>query len=186
MPHGPLFTTVFYTPRFSYDGVKVAVPTDTYTAPTDVPAVRCSGVAGPGCRLGGYTGWVIPGSHRHHALLARRTYPAKRAPEAPARGLEWVGYVRVRPSHADHHSLRSGPLRCQHASPRANSRLWANRARFSDISWKLSQNRGVSPKSVQKACHSPYFQNRLKKSALGFLRFPFCPAFSHKELLGLF
>ena len=44
----------------------------------------------------------------------------------------------------------------------------------------------MSTKYVEKACHSPYSQNRLRKSPLGFLRFPFLAAFSHKELLGHF
>ena len=46
---------------------------------------------------GGCTGWVyrvgnrgaIPGTHRPRK---EDPYPAERAPEAPARGLEWVGY----------------------------------------------------------------------------------------------
>ena len=92
----------------------------------------------------------------------------------------------MRPSCTAHHSLRSGPLRWQYTSPRANSRLWANKARFSDILLKSSQNREVSPKSVEKAYHSPYFQNRVRKSPLEILRFPFLPAFSHKELSGHF
>ena len=48
---------------------------------------------------------------------------------------------------------------------------------------KHSQNGEVSPKSVEKACHSPYFQKAVKNSPLDFLRFPFPVAFSHKELM---
>ena len=44
----------------------------------------------------------------------------------------------------------------------------------------------MSPENVNKAYHSPYFQNGSQKSALEFLRFPFLVAFSHKELIGLF
>ena len=44
----------------------------------------------------------------------------------------------------------------------------------------------MSLKYVKKASISPYFQNGLQKSPLGFLRFPFSRAFSHKELLGHF
>ena len=62
----------------------------------------------------------------------------------------------------------------------------SKRARFHVISQKLSQNREVSAKYVEKACHSPYIQNGSQKSALDFLRFPLFPAFSHKELMGLF
>ena len=60
------------------------------------------------------------------------------------------------------------------------------RARFHVKYTKVSQNAEVSPESVHKACHSPYLQNGLGISPLGFLRFPFWPAFSHKELLTLF
>ena len=62
----------------------------------------------------------------------------------------------------------------------------ANKARFTSNLLKVSQNRQVSPKYTEKACHSPYFQKRLRKSALEILRFPFLAAFSHKELSGLF
>ena len=58
------------------------------------------------------------------------------------------------------------------------------RARFDLISCKVSQTAIVSPKSVEKACHSPYLQNGSQKSPLEFLRFLFWPAFSHKELIG--
>ena len=51
---------------------------------------------------------------------------------------------------------------------------------------KHSQNGEVSPKSVDKACHSPCFQKRSQKSPLGILRFPLSVAFSHKELMGPF
>ena len=67
-----------------------------------------------------------------------------------------------------------GPLEC---------RLWAKGARFHLISHKVSQKARVSPKYVEKACHSPYLQNGLQKSPLDFLRFRFSLAFSHKELM---
>ena len=63
-------------------------------------------------------------------------------------------------------------------------RLWANKARFHLIFYKVSQNGGVSPVYVEKACHSPCFQNGCQSSPLGILRFPFRLAFSHKELMG--
>ena len=67
-----------------------------------------------------------------------------------------------------------------------NAASWPIGARFTSFYCKVSQNGQVSPKKCKKACHSPYFQNGLEKSPLGFLRFPFSPAFSRKELLGLF
>ena len=63
---------------------------------------------------------------------------------------------------------------------------WPIVARFHDILLKVSQNTEVSPKSVQKACHSPYSQKRSKNSPLEILRFPLSGAFSHKELMGYF
>ena len=46
---------VLYTPRFSYGTSETAVPTDLYTAPTDVPAVY-SGSYGPWDGMGGWVG----------------------------------------------------------------------------------------------------------------------------------
>ena len=60
------------------------------------------------------------------------------------------------------------------------------RARFHLILLKVSQKDEVSPVFVEKACHSPCFQNAARKSPLDFLRFPLLAAFSHKELMGLF
>ena len=81
-----------------------------------------TGIRGMG--PGGYGGGVIPVPSQ---LLRGAVPTAKRAPEAPARGLEWVvgragitGYV-----HPPHHSLRSGPLRWVGSS--SKSRLLANR-----------------------------------------------------------
>ena len=59
-------------------------------------------------------------------------------------------------------------------------------ARIDLIFYKVSQNREVSPVFIEKACHSPHFQNGVQKSPLEILRIPFRPAFSHKELMGLF
>ena len=67
-----------------------------------------------------------------------------------------------------------------------NAASWPIRARLGSHYCKVSQNREVSPKSSQKACHSPCFQKRAQKSPLGILRFPISPAFSHKELMGRF
>ena len=81
------------------------------------------------------------------------------------------------PGQAPVPSLVLGPLKC---------RLWANKARFKVIFSKVSQNREVSSVFVEKACHSPCFQNGCQKSPLEILRFPKMPAFSHKELMGCF
>ena len=50
---------------------------------------------------------------------------------------------------------------------------WPIRARFHVNSCKVSQNGQVSPGNVEKACHSPCFQNGLAMSPLDFLGFPF-------------
>ena len=78
------------------------------------------------------------------------------------------------------HSLYLGP------AFQSNGRANRQTARLRSKHDKVSQNDEVSPKSLEKACHSPYFQNGLQKSALDFLRFPFGPAFSPKELMGRF
>ena len=79
-----------------------------------------------------------------------------------------------------------GPLRCPWAPPSSNAASGPIKARFHDILLKVSHNQEVSPKYHEKACHSPGFQNEARKSPLEIPRFPFCVAFSHKELLGHF
>ena len=82
-----------------------------------------------------------------------------------------------------------GPVRTLQVPPwdiPLECRLLANTARFHLIPCKVSQNGIVSPVFVEKACHSPYIQNGLRKSPLGILRIPIRLAFSHKELMGLF
>ena len=56
-----------------------------------------------------------------------------------------------------------------------------NRARFSYIYLKVSQNRGVSPFLAHEACHTPCFKNRSKYHDLEFPKKGIWPAFSHKE-----
>ena len=150
-------------------------------------ARRCTRVGVPGWvyREGireGYTG-VVP-SHRK----AEGMY-SEAGPEG-LQGLEWWYIPAARPAPADH-PLHT-PAGCSGARSAVswdlleNARLLANKARFDLILLKLSQNRQVSPKYAQKASHSPYFQNGLKKSPLDFPRFPLLLAFSHKELMGHF
>ena len=140
---------------------------------------------GYGTRVG--RGRAIPGTHR-----PRKEGPetAKRAPEAPARGLEWVvsgaGCVSLGVRLLDHPAGPVGPPVAPPCPGPLEPRLLANKARIDLFYCKVSQNLRVSPKSSHKASHSPYFQNGLIKSPLDFLRFPVLPAFSHKELMGLF
>ena len=145
------------------------------------------------CTAGGYGlgrvyGWVlgrvIPGTTQPHCKAEH--VPAKRAPEG-LQGLEWVGTCIARPSYPDH------PLRCAPGPAPLSGYLSPGKAasgpikaRFHDIYTKVSQKRGVSPKYVHKACHSPCSQNTAQKSPLEILRFTFIPAFSHKELMAHF
>ena len=174
---------VFYTPRFSYDDLETAVPTTRYTAPT----IACGAVYGLGRVYGWVPGRAIPGYYP--AVPHRARNPAadsEAGPGSPAGagvgGQQLGGRVSQYPP--------SGPGRSLQALPGTGTRLHAAsgpiRARFSVFLVKYSQNDEVSPKSVQKACHSPCFQKRVQKSALDFLRFPILVAFSHKELMGLF
>ena len=125
--------------------------------------------------------------------MLRGAHPAERAPEAPARGLEWVGWAGITcygDGGGDGHipTLRARSVRPA-GSPwdmPLECRLLANTARFDLISCKVSQNEEVSSESVEKACHSPYSQKQLGKSPLEILRFPFLGPFSHKELMAYF
>ena len=156
------------------------------------------------CGQGGCTGWVyrvgIPGWVPGRAIPGYYPAPArkgpctaKRAPEG-LQGLEWVvhgAWTRhpVRPGSCTHPLGPVGPLQgppWYRTLPRANPASWPIRARLPSFYCKVSQNRIVSPNCVEKASHSPYFQNELQKSALEILRFPFSAAFSHKELMGRF
>ena len=111
---------------------------------------------------------------------------AERAPEAPV-GAGVGGHGGRAPSTSSDHPCGARSGRCPSLSlPRANAASWPIRARFVSFYCKVSQNREVSPKFDEKACHSPYIQNGSQMSPLEFLRFPFSRAFSHKELMGLF
>ena len=149
-------------------------------------AVRECMMAGTGvwCGPGGYTGWVIPRSHPSGTLKSPPQHlPAKRAPEAP-QGLEWVGrcvrgWAGPVPPFGPGRSHPVGPP----CTGPLNARLLANKARIKVKTSKVSQNHGVSPVYVEKACHSPYIQNACQKSPLDILRFPIPLAFSPKELM---
>ena len=135
---------------------------------------------------GGYYGHLGP---TDHALLEERPAPAKRA-RRPCRGRSGGCRGRAyRDGGGDGHSPPCGPGRHPAGTSlgmTSECRLTANKARIHDILLKVSQNRNVSPKYVEKACHSPHIQNGLGKSPLEILGFPLSPAFSHKELLGHF
>ena len=181
----PLYSTPLGSPTAGPKRSYVHVP---LALPTRVPLATARAY-GPGWDQGGYTGWVsgwaIPGTTQppRKEQAHQRSGPRK-ALQGPGVG-GWV--QRVRPGSQTTHSgpldLR-GPLRCLGPFLGQYAASWPITARFDVIFHKVSQNRVVSPESVQKASHSPCFQNRLQKSPLEILRFPFSLAFSHKELMG--
>ena len=136
----------------------------------------------------GYGTWVGRGRGipvAHPACSRRVLLTAKRAPEG-LQGLEWV-VSRSRTSAAPGPPLPAvGPASLSGLAPRAIPASGPITARFHYILLKVSQNGGVSPLFVNKAYHSPCFQNAVQMSPLEILRFPILPAFSHKELMGVF
>ena len=142
------------------------------------------------CRPGGYQGGLYRGSTPSHLLARGRPISQRSGPvrllqgawsggdmglDACRRRCSWV--PPCGPGQACCPPCTQDPL---------NAASWPIRARFRPLYTKLSENREVSPKYVDKACLSPYSQNGSQKSPLRFLRFPYLVAFSHKELMGLF
>ena len=139
----------------------------------------------------GYTGGCRGGLYRvPHPAAKGGPRTSGAGPVGPARaGVGGFWDRNTTCSAAGSVPTPAGPGRsCQHALPGTSQNAASGpiTARFQSIYYKVSQNRGVSPKSAQKACHSPYIQNGSKKSALEILRFPILAAFSHKELMGHF
>ena len=129
------------------------------------------GVAAVGCGPGGYTGGVLGGLYRYPQPAARggpQKQTAKRAPGS-LQGLEWGGLRGPDVLGAlQHVPTPAGPGRSLWALPGTCLRFrpsWPIGARFDLISHKVSKNHGVSPKSVQKACHSPYITKRVREVA---------------------
>ena len=138
----------------------------------------------------GMAGWVYRGVLPSHPAtrtdIPRAKDPAERAPEAPSGG--WSGWDPAASPSVRHPPCGPGqtPAGSSLVPPRAKAASWPIKARIQSYFSKVSQNHRVSPKYVQKACHSPYFQNGRQKSPLDILGFPFRPAFSPKELMGHF
>ena len=154
------------TPRFSYAGSKTAicacpsgpVPRGVVHALAEVVRwVYQGGYSRVGIR-GGYTGYY-PAAR---CPTARVLLTAERAPEAPSGG--WSGWSggavpghRLQgPRMTSSRDARTHP--CGARSVPCRGLPWCSpgkRTRFHHISHKVSQNREVSPKYVEKACHSP-------------------------------
>ena len=92
-------------------------------------------------------------------LLEEGPMTAKRAPEAPSRGWSgWSWEPDVLGPAAGVGTHPPGPVRTPAGSlpgSSANAASWPITARFDLLFCKVSQNTEVSPKSVDKACHSP-------------------------------
>ena len=178
------------TPRFSYTGPETVICARP-AAPSPALVGRVLGSGRVGTTGVGY-GWGVQGRAIPvpHPAARGEVRSQRSGPGRPCKGLEWWGSElgRARPWY---HPLRTlqvlrGPLRCTRPSPRANAASWPIKARLTSKYCKVSQNGIVSPEYDEKASHSPYIQNASQKSALEILRFPFCSAFSPKELMGRF
>ena len=141
---------------------------------------------GTGCGLGGYTGWVIPAIPSYRAEEPTPASPSEAGPGRPA-GPGVGGEMRAGVGGpCTTLRARSGPPVAPPCTGPLDARLLANKARIDLILLKVSHFRVVSARSVEKACHSPHFQNEARNSPLEILGFPYSVAFSHKELMGLF
>ena len=129
--------------------------------------------AGVRCGLDWYTGWVYRGSTTQPRCSGRGPGYSGAGPGSPTgAGVGGIlelgrGWSCTHPGTARARSLRSL------VQDRPFHRLWTNMARIDLIFLKVKQNGGVSPGSVQKACHSPYSQNEARNSPLEILRFLF-------------
>ena len=157
---------------------------------TSVYRARRVGAGRVGTRggyTGGYWGGAIPGYYPAAAKRRPRQRSGPRKPQGAgvgglgcsAHGVVFGGGVGL----LYHPSGPVGPCRPSLYRTPWNAASGPIRARFHLIFLKVSQNRGVSPKSTEKACHSPCLQNGLKNSPLEIPRFPISLAFSHKELM---
>ena len=144
------------TPRFSYEGPKYTVLVHVL----GMTVVRGAGVYGRG--MG--TGWVL-GGYRGGLYRVLPTHRARTAlyseagPVGPCRGRSGWYRAGTRDRRLDGYlDPPSGPGRAccppWSRNPR-NAASWPIKARFHYISYKVSQKARVSPKSVEKACHSP-------------------------------
>ena len=176
---------MFWHPRFSYRCPKTVICACA-AGWCSVMSEGCTG-CGPGGYWVGYGTGV--GTGRGNTGTPSTVLSGGDTSEAgPGRLLQgaWSGWVSLqRPlcAQSPEPTLRARSVRpaCPPWFWALLSGSWPIRAELHLISCKVSQNRGVSPEYVEKAYHSPYFQKRSQKSPLGFLRFPFRPAFSHKE-----
>ena len=142
-------------------------------------------------RAGWVYGWGIPGWVQGRAIPGTQPpwkaepWTAKRAPEAPARGLEWV-VQGAAPARAPG-TTTPGPcraLRARFAVPGPLPASWPIRRDSTSIPIKLVKTTKCHRKASKRPPVVPNSQNGSQKSPLEILGFPFSLAFSHKELMG--
>ena len=159
------------TPRFSYGCPETCVQVVTLAYMVCGAGWYQGGYTGWGTGRvyqGGYTGWVyreaIPGTQPCCSGSPPETAERARRPcRGRSGGLRWAGEPAA-PGTVPAHpcGARSVPTGPPWLGP-CKCRLLANMARFHDIPQKVSQNRQVSPGSVEKACHSPQYPKRVQE-----------------------
>ena len=191
---GTLKLVCSYTPRFSYRCPKYTV--------SACPRVLCRartdrGVQGGAGRVG-VPRWVYRvGNTGYYRAPTNPALKSTRRPATAGSGPSPQGRVGRKQGAGPGGdggwdgpgTTPAGPVGSQDPPCTGTSQIaasWPIRARFHLIFYKVSQKAGVSPKYVEKACHSPCLQNGSQKSPLDFLGFPYSAAFSHKELSGHF
>ena len=146
-----------------------------------------SGGACAGCAVGGYcglgyTGRVLYRVPTHLPAVSLHLHPHLQPPLVPALTVgRWGSRARrgngrwgVKVAAGGRHSPTTGP------SP-ITWPIYPIKARFRVLYPKVSLKSRVSPVFVDEACHTPCFKKPLRKHDLEFPRFPYLPAFSHKE-----
>ena len=158
---------MFFYPRFSYGCPKVRVRGGV-PVPSRVVRAVSGGYAGTGLVR---AGWVYRVGNTGYlpsqpALLGER-YPRQRSGprNPPCRGgwSGWSGIARANGGTGTVLVPPSGPGQPARGPPCTRTLQGPTWARFDLLFLKLSQNQEVSPKSVNKACHSPYIQKRVRK-----------------------
>ena len=179
------------TPRFSYAVPKTVICACPAVTEHGTAATLGTGYGRGAVRVGG-GGGVIP---THPAGCSRRSqkHPAKRAPEGPAG--PWSGWgagpgdymcsaAGTAPRYHPSGPVRTLVLPCTWDPQNAAS--GPIRRDFRSFPGNLVKTAECHPNSSKRPTIVPISKKRLQKSPLGFLRFPYCVAFSHKELMGHF
>ena len=144
--------------------------------------VQGRGMVPGGVWVGGYQGWL----YRVLPSCSGRVQIQRSGPRKPCKG--WSGWYLEPGAGRSVPTLRarSVPCRALPGTDLAERPSLAYRARIDLISWKLSQNGIVSPKCVEKACHSPHIQKRVQKSPLDISQISTFASLLSQGINGLF